>query len=184
MPRIIRAALATASCVAALAGGAIPAHAGEAKPRAATATSSFVQLQAAHSGKCLTLAQGSLGNGANAVQSTCVDGLANQLFELVPTDSAAFEVRAEHSGKCLEVENGGTKAGSNVQQWWCTDGPQQRWKVIMVEIADGLYELRPTHALDRCLDISNASLEDGANAQSWYCNGSPAQRWRILPAKP
>ncbi|WP_274913542.1 RICIN domain-containing protein [Streptomyces sp. WZ-12] len=181
MSRITRAALAIGAGVAALAGSVTTAHADTDTPRAAVQTS-VVQLQAAHSGKCLTIADGSFRNGANAVQSTCTDGADSQLFELVPTGSATFEVRAKHSGKCLEVENSGTQAGANVQQWWCVDGSQMRWRLVMVDVTKELYELRPMHTDLRCLDIKDSSLKDGANAQSWYCNSTAAQRWQLKPA--
>ncbi|WP_053731059.1 RICIN domain-containing protein [Streptomyces sp. WM6378] len=182
MSRTLRAAMALGISVSALSGGAATAYADEA-PRAAAASPAAVQLQVEHSGQCLTILDASLRNGANAAQSKCDDSLPNQLFHLEPTGSASFEARIEHSGKCLEVENSGTKAGANVQQWWCTEGPQQRWRLVMVDVVNELYELRPTHTTDRCLDIAGASLKDGANAQSWTCNGTPAQRWRILPVK-
>ncbi|MGW1871477.1 RICIN domain-containing protein [Streptomyces mauvecolor] len=183
MSRTLRAAMALGISVSALSGGAATAYADQAKPRAAAAPPAAVQLQVEHSGQCLTILDASLRNGANAAQSKCDDSLPNQLFHLEPTGSASFEARIEHSGKCLEVENSGTKAGANVQQWWCTEGPQQRWRLVMVDVVNELYELRPTHTTDRCLDIAGASLKDGANAQSWTCNGTPAQRWRILPVK-
>ncbi|MEU7134141.1 RICIN domain-containing protein [Streptomyces sp. NPDC046261] len=178
MSRIIRATLAIGASVAALAGSVTTAHADESTPQAAA-----VQLQAEHSGQCLTIANGSLRNGANAVQSKCVDGADNQLFEPASAGSATFELQAKHSGKCLEVEDAATKAGTNAQQWWCLGKPQQRWKLVMVDVAKELYEIRPTHTPERCLDISGASAKDGANAQQWYCNGTTAQRWRLQPAK-
>ncbi|AZQ74552.1 hypothetical protein EKH77_28055 [Streptomyces luteoverticillatus] len=61
------------------------------------------------------------------------------------------------------------------------DAPQQRWKLLLVDVAKELYELRPTHVEDRCLDIAGGSLKEGANAQQWGCNGTPAQRWRVKP---
>ncbi|WP_167538326.1 RICIN domain-containing protein [Streptomyces albofaciens] len=182
MSRSIRAALAVAGSIAALAGGVTTAHADQATPRAAAASTS-VQLQLALTGKCLTINKGSFANGANAVQQTCADDLDNQVFELVPTGEGAFEVRARHSGKCLEVENSGKQAGANVQQWWCTGNPQMQWELNMVDMAKELYELRPTHVADRCLDIDHAKTDNGANAQSWYCNGTDAQLWRLLPVK-
>ncbi|NVK76364.1 RICIN domain-containing protein [Streptomyces morookaense] len=177
MSRIVRAALATTACAAALAGTAVvPAHAADAAP-------STVKLQAAASGKCLTIANGTFRNGGNVVQNTCADDLENQVFDLIPDGPATFRLRAQHSGKCVEVEDRDTKAGANVQQWWCVDAPQQRWRVMLTDVAQDLYELRPSHALDRCLDVKSSSREDGANVQSWGCNDTVAQRWRILPAK-
>ncbi|MEU8581336.1 RICIN domain-containing protein [Streptomyces abikoensis] len=189
MSRITRAVLAAGACVAALAGGvstASTASADEVAPQAAVAVApKAVQLQLQHSGKCLTIPGGSLRNGVNAVQSTCADGAENQVFDLVSVGSATFELRAKHSGKCLDVENSGVKPGTAVQQWWCVDQPQQRWRMVMVDVVNELYELRPAHALDqnRCLDIASASKDDDAKAQLWYCNGTAAQRWRIQPVK-
>ncbi|MFF4158871.1 RICIN domain-containing protein [Streptomyces sp. NPDC001678] len=180
MSRIIRAALATAASVAALAGSVTTAHADQVTPSAADAPTA-VQLQVEHSGQCLTIAKGSLRNGANAMQAKCADDLDNQLFDLAPVGDGTFEVRAKHSGKCLEVEDSGTKAGANAQQWWCVNAPQQRWRLVMVDFTKDLYEIRPTHTADRCLDIKGGSLDENANAQQWYCNGTTAQQWRIKP---
>ncbi|MFB7630569.1 RICIN domain-containing protein [Streptomyces sp. NPDC056149] len=183
MSRMTRAALAIGAGVAALAGSVTTAHADTDAPRAAAGQTSVVQLQASHSGKCLTIADGSFRNGANAVQSKCADDADNQLFELIPTGSATFEVRAKYSGRCLEVRGSGTEAGANVQQWWCGEGNHRRWRLVMVDVAKELYELRPMHTDLRCLDIKDGSLADGANAQSWYCTGAAAQRWQLKPAK-
>ncbi|MFF4603521.1 RICIN domain-containing protein [Streptomyces sp. NPDC001339] len=184
MSRPIRAALAIAASVTALVGATATAtaHADQATLRAAAAPQ-FTKLQLAKSEKCLTIAKGSFRNGANAEQQTCADGLDNQVFEMIPTGSATFELRAKHSGKCLEVSGSSKEIRANVQQWWCVDTPAQRWKVVLVDTAKELYQLSPTHALDRCLDISGGSVKDGANANQWYCNGSDAQRWRLLPVQ-
>ncbi|WP_369356070.1 RICIN domain-containing protein [Streptomyces sp. cg2] len=179
----LRTALAAGASAAALVASASGAHAAQPTPRAATAAPSVVQFQVEHSGKCLTIAGGSLANGANAVQATCVDGADNQAFELVPAGNATFMVRAMHSGACLEVENSGTGAGANVQQWWCVDAPNQRWRLVMADVSKGLYELRPAHVDNRCLDIARSSLNDGANAGQWYCNGDANQHWRLKPVK-
>ncbi|MGV4924931.1 RICIN domain-containing protein [Streptomyces sp. BHT-5-2] len=200
MSRPIRAALAIACSVAALTAGATTAYAsghdavsamkaakaavGDAAqptPRAATTAPSVVQFQNEHSGKCLTIAGGSLANGANAVQATCADGADNQAFELVPAGNATFMVRAMHSGACLEVENSGKGAGANVQQWWCVNGPQQRWRLVVADVSKGLYELRPAHVDNRCAGIAMSSKDDGANVLQWTCNQTTPEHWRLVP---
>ncbi|MGI5484652.1 RICIN domain-containing protein [Streptomyces lavendofoliae] len=206
MSRILRSALAVTAGVAALAGGVTVAVADEARPQptpAATAVSAAtvaardaraaataastppaVQLRAAHSDKCLTTPNASLRNGVNSVQSTCVADAENQRIDMVPTGAGTFELRFGHSGKCLDVEAAGTKTGTVVQQWWCVGAQNQRWRLVMVDIADELYELRPAHtAVDagRCLDIESSSKADGAVARLWACNGTPAQQWRVHP---
>ncbi|MFF4602575.1 RICIN domain-containing protein [Streptomyces sp. NPDC001339] len=181
MSRTFRTALTVGVSLAALTGSASTAHAAQATPRASTAVPSVVQFQNEHSGKCLTIAGGSLGNGANAVQQTCADDADNQAFELTPTGNATFMVRAVHSGKCLEVENSGKGDGANVQQWWCSEGPQMRWRLVMVDTTNKLYELRPAHVDDRCAGIAMSSKDDDANVLQWTCNQTTPEHWRLKP---
>ncbi|MFC8918370.1 RICIN domain-containing protein [Streptomyces sp. NPDC047821] len=206
MSRIVRSALAVAAGVAALAGGVTVAVADEARTpstptattvstatvapadaraaAAAVASAPGVQLRAAHSDQCLTIPGASLRNGVNTVQSACADDAVNQRVDLVPTGAGTFELRFGHSGKCLDVEGAGIKTGTPVQQWWCVGADNQRWRMVMVDIAKELYELRPAHLAadtNRCLDVESASKADGASARLWACNGSPAQQWRIHP---
>ncbi|MFF3274195.1 RICIN domain-containing protein [Streptomyces chrestomyceticus] len=179
MSRPIRAALATAAGLTALVSGVTTAHAAPAT--SAASVPAAVKLQVAHSGKCLTIAGGSFRNGANAEQSTCVDGLDHQVFELAPAGDGTFEVRAQHSGKCLEVRGAGTAAGVNVWQWWCGEGDHQRWRFRLVEVAKEQFELRPEHAPNLCLEVNHSNMADGANVEQWTCHGGDNQRWRILP---
>ncbi|MFD9796610.1 RICIN domain-containing protein [Streptomyces sp. NPDC059070] len=185
MSRITRVALAATAGLAALAGTVTAVQADDTTTaKAAAPEVAVVQLQAAHSGQCLTIEKASLRNGAGAVQSTCADGADNQLFEMAPTGDGTLEVRPAHSGKCLEVENSATNGGSTIQQWWCSGGGNMRWRPFLVDVAKDLYELRPAHTTaPRCLDIKNGATTDGANAQLYYCNGSAAQQWQIKPAK-
>ncbi|MEU9417892.1 RICIN domain-containing protein [Streptomyces sp. NPDC051000] len=206
MSRIVRSVLAVGASLAALAGGVTIAVADE-QPTTITADTadttitavtavtvagvaaeapapSAVQLKVEHSGQCLTIPKAGLRNGVNAVQSACADGAENQRFDLVPTGAGTFELRAGHSGKCLDVEGASTSAGTLVQQWWCVGAPQQRWRLVTVDIAKDLYELRPAHTpanLNRCLDIASTGNEDGASARLWACNGKAAQKWRLQP---
>ncbi|UQA95694.1 RICIN domain-containing protein [Streptomyces halobius] len=181
MPWTLRAAFAAGASAAALIGSASSAQAAQPTPRASTAAPSVVQFQNEHSGKCLTIAGGRLANGANAVQETCADGADNQAFELIHAGKATFMVRARHSGKCLEVENGGKGPGANVQQWWCVNVPHQRWQLIMVDVANKLYELRPAHVDNRCAGIAMSSKDDGANTLQWTCNQTTPEHWRLKP---
>ncbi|MEV3987929.1 RICIN domain-containing protein [Streptomyces sp. NPDC049837] len=187
MSRIIRSVLAVGAGVAVLAAGVTVAVADEpttAPAAAAPAIAPAVQLKAQHSGQCLTIAKGSLRNGADAVQSACADDADNQQFDMVPTGAGTFELRAKHTGKCLEVQASGITAGSVVQQWWCGGRQNQQWRLRVVDLANELYELQPAHTPrtpTRCLSITSASKDDGAGAQLWPCSGSPAHKWRIQP---
>ncbi|MFI1176758.1 RICIN domain-containing protein [Streptomyces melanogenes] len=171
MSRTVRAALAVGASVAALVGSATTAQAAP-----STAASSYVRLQVEHSGKCLTIQDGAIRDGAYAVQSTCDADADHQLFSLTPAGSGTFELRAKHSGRCL------SSSDIEVGQQWCFDGASQRWRVMLVEVAKDLYELRPMSAPDKCLNIDFwKPEEDGMRAMTSEC-GHDLARWRFLPA--
>lgn len=170
MSRTVRTVAAIGAGLAALCGGTATAHAD---------APSYVRLQAEHSYKCLTIDGGRIGDNAYAVQSSCDRNLDNQLFELRPAGSGALQVRAKHSGKCLTI--GGEYKGNAAQQW-CFDNDNQRWKVMLVEVEEGLYELRPVSDTAFCLTIPNHSYDDGAKSMLLSCIGATDQRWRLLPA--
>ncbi|GAA2721271.1 MULTISPECIES: RICIN domain-containing protein [Streptomyces] len=208
MARITRAALALGASIVVLSGGALTAHADtddpsdaakkaaeaaynatqaavagaqEAKNRAAM-PETLVRLQAAHSGKCLTIEDGKTADGVKATQAACTEGKPQE-WRMVPTAGSSYQLRSAASGKCLEIEGSGTQLGADAQQWKCIDGAKQmRWQVVLVDPVKKLFQLRPTHAEDRCLDIPEGSKADGAMAQSWSCNQTPAQLWKIAPA--
>jgi hypothetical protein len=169
MSRIARTAVAIGAGLAALIGSTATAHA---------EAPSYVQLQVEHSAKCLTIEGGKIGD-ADAVQSNCKDGLDNQLFELRSAASGSLEVRAKHSGKCL-MASGATDW--DVAQIWCFGESSQHWRVMLVEVGKGLYELRPVNAVEFCMNVLDGSYVEGARVDIRTCIGIPSQRWRMLPA--
>ncbi|GHF39304.1 RICIN domain-containing protein [Streptomyces morookaense] len=196
MSRTIRAALAIAGSLAFLTAGATTAYADE--PSAADAAAAAdaaggadlarpaqttVQLQVAHSGKCLEINNGAADNGLQAQQWTCYDTVAAQKWRVISAGDSAFQLQNVASGKCLEVENSGTDAGAKAQQWSCFGGKNTRWQFVLVDYAKKLYQVRPTHVADRCLDIDHGKTENAAKAQQWTCNRSDAQLWKVLPVK-
>ncbi|MFC4517605.1 RICIN domain-containing protein [Streptomyces ehimensis] len=166
--------------MAALISGASNAYAKEARTLAASGNSPYIQLQAAHSGKCLTIKDSTMQEGPYAVQMNCTEGADNQLFSLRSQQKATFQVIAKHSGRCLSSgEDFDWKAG----QRWCFDftdtNDHNSWTIVMVQVADRLYELRPVEAPDYCLTVYAASTGDGAKAHIGLCDGDSSQRWRI-----
>ncbi|MEU7166215.1 RICIN domain-containing protein [Streptomyces morookaense] len=180
MSRVIQAALAVGASIAALVGSATTAYA---DPSTDAYTS--VRLQAEHSGKCLTIENARIGSGAHAVQQPCADDLDNQIFKLRSRGPGTISVQAKHSGRCLAAD----KISQDVTQLWCSDGSEQRWRVMLVEVAKDLYELRPLDAPEYCLTIpyfiddnGASSQADGSRAGIYPCNGASNKRWRMLPA--
>ncbi|KOU40502.1 hypothetical protein ADK55_31540 [Streptomyces sp. WM4235] len=175
MTRIARVALSATVGLAALAGGATTAHAEQNTP--------YFRFQVEHSDKCLTVAGGSLANGATATQSTCAAGLDNQLFALKPDGKGRLQVQAKHSGRCLATV---PDKGWTVQQAWCVTTAStvtnQSWRVMLVDVAKDLYELRPNDQLEYCLTVPDNSTAEGVQPFIGKCAGLAPQRWRMTPA--
>ncbi|WP_116211389.1 RICIN domain-containing protein [Streptomyces olivoreticuli] len=168
--RTLRSALAIGASAAVLICSAATA------PASASQSPSYVRLQVEYSGKCLTVEKGSMRSYAEVIQSTCEDGLDNQLFELIPSGSALFRIRAKHSGSCIY---------GTAQRWCVDDGDDEsKWRVILVDVTKDLYELRFTTWFDRdadqCLTIDpNALNSDGAHTLVQRCIQHPMQHWRL-----
>ncbi|MER5891094.1 RICIN domain-containing protein [Streptomyces sp. NPDC001941] len=172
MARNLRTALAAAAGLATVLGGATAAH--------AEPNTSYVRFQVEHSGKCLTIAGGSLADGVQAVQSTCASGLDNQLFALKPVGGGQFQVQAKHSGRCLTT---GPNVSWEAKQQWCVAGSTtQKWRIQLVDVDKDLFELRPVDALEYCLTIPDNSTAEGAKPFVGKCSGLTPQRWRMTDA--
>ncbi|MYW78027.1 Ricin-type beta-trefoil lectin domain-like [Streptomyces sp. LaPpAH-199] len=166
MARIARTALTAAAGLAALLGGATTAH--------AEPNTTYFRFAAEHSGKCLTVADGSLANGAAAVQSTCTTG-DNQLFALKPAGQGYFMIQAKHSGRCLTT---GADLNWKVQQKWCTsDLSTQRWRMVLVDMTTGLHQLCPVDQPAYCLTVPDYSTADGVQPGIGQCQNVSPQRW-------
>ncbi|MBK0372927.1 RICIN domain-containing protein [Streptomyces californicus] len=168
MARIARTALAAAAGLAALVGGATTAH--------AEPNTTYFRFAVEHSGKCLTVAGGSLADGAAAVQSTCTSG-DNQLFALKPAGQGQFRIQAKHSGRCLTTS---ANLDWKVEQAWCgTDLSTQRWRVMLVDMAKDLHQLRPVDQPDYCLTIPDYSTVEGVRPGIGQCQNVSPQRWTV-----
>ncbi|MDM4718622.1 endo-1,4-beta-xylanase [Micromonospora sp. WMMA1363] len=83
---------------------------------------------------CVTVANGSTGNGAAVLQSPCA-GLAQQKFELykVVGSDQDYKLAATHSGKCLRVQDDSTADFARIEQWPCQTDPaapsKQVWRL-------------------------------------------------------
>ena len=135
-------------------------------------------IVAAHSGKCVDVANGSTDDGAEVIQWTC-DGAPGQAFELRAVGDPLqifYEVVAQHSGKCLDASGatiGG--AGNDVIQSTCNNSESQRF--VMIPVDNDRVQLADQQG--RCLDVNGASTDDGANIIAWPCHDGDNQIWRV-----
>ncbi len=132
-----------------------------------------------NSGKVLDVSGVSQTAGAAVIQWTWLNG-ANQHWRIEPVSpnniaAGTYSLTAVHSGKVLDVNAASPAAGANVQQWTWVGGANQKWTVTAM--ADGFFELAPSHAPAMRLEVAGGALGDGGNVQQGLASGSAAQRW-------
>jgi ricin-type beta-trefoil lectin protein len=160
--KLVRRLVIAVGTISVLAAGAfVPASA---------ATSS--EVLNGKSGKCLSVDDGSLADGALVIQWTC-NGGPEQQWTFANNDTW-LNVR---SGKCLSVEGGGSVAvGAHVIQWTCNGGPEQQW--TPVTNGDAPFFLLVNDKSGLVLSVSGGgSTANGAEILQWSQNGGPEQEW-------
>jgi hypothetical protein len=79
----------------------------------------YIQIQSAHSGKCLGIADASKKRGAAIQQWSCL-GYDNQLWKKIDHTRHMFALKAKHSGLCLTAIRIKKKKNTKLQQLKCT----------------------------------------------------------------
>ncbi|MBM7788339.1 RICIN domain-containing protein [Tenggerimyces flavus] len=148
-----------------------------------------IHLKAAHSGKCLSILNGTVADLDPVKQETCGQG-ANQQWILRPAFNATqlgeggagrYRVEAATStARVLDITNCQTADGSDVRMWaWVTGSPCQRWK--LESIGDDVYKIVDPNS-SKVIDIDGCSKLPGGTIHTWTSNESECQRWRIEPS--
>ena len=118
------------------------------------------------SGKCLDIAAGSTGDGANVQVYSC-NGSAAQTFTFVDLGAYKMELRAAHSDKCIDVSSASSANGANVQQRHCTgSAAAQTWTMDVLDWATMRVKLKSGTAANKCMDVDSGT---GPNVQQWDC---------------
>ncbi|WP_318212419.1 MULTISPECIES: RICIN domain-containing protein [unclassified Streptomyces] len=177
----LRSALAVAATATALLAATGTAHAAPTTPSPAPAAAGGAmdaQLQVKYGSKCLTIAGGSLRNGAHAIEGTCDTTALHQVFTVRPGETTGWEIVAAHSGRCLTHRASSTAA---VVQDWCNGSPAQRWTMQFLEGAElNLFQLRPVDAPGECLSMGGTPAGEEPTAYVVDCfTNLPSQEWRL-----
>ncbi|GAA2463107.1 hypothetical protein GCM10010273_56160 [Streptomyces lavendulocolor] len=138
-------------------------------------------LYAAHSTKCLEIADWSMNNGAPARQWNCGGQQANQAWVFTYVGDSANNVvtlRNAHSGKCLEIADWSMNNGAPARQYECTGGENQQFYLWANTVGSG-YALLAGHS-DKCLEVADWSQNNGAAVRQWTCGAGPQanQIWK------
>lgn len=136
------------------------------------------QIVAAHSGKCIDVAEVSRAAGARIHQWDCLGAAQrNQLWRLRPVGKGSYQIVAAHSDQCVDVEGGSLRDGAPVIQWQCM-GPQHWNQVWLLRPLAGYYQIIAAHS-GRCLEVPGGATENGAELRQAKCLG-PDQRNQLF----
>ena len=135
-------------------------------------------VAARHSGKCMTVAEGSLNNGSNVQQSSCNPTATEQQWQFVYSGSGYYKIVNRNSGKLLDVSGISTADGANLQQWDDLGGANQQWQPVLQ--SDGAYQLVAKHS-SKCADVYGGPTDEGALLKQHGCHSGANQRFNLLP---
>jgi len=140
-----------------------------------------VMLVNVKTGKCLTIAGGTLAdNNIAAVQFDC-DGDPSRRWRLAETRRGIYQIRNVKTGKCLTIAGGVSKENNvTALQFDCDDDPSRTWRFDSV--SDGSYQIRNVQT-DKCLTIAGGTLSDN-NIESvqFDCDDDTSRRWTLKTA--
>ncbi|MFH8576158.1 RICIN domain-containing protein [Streptomyces zaomyceticus] len=186
MSRTVRLVLTTCLAAAALTGGSAAAQADQPASRAsapmarqaASSAGLTAQIQVKYRDKCLTIANGSLRQGAHAVEGNCDDAADNQVFTAVPHDKGGWQLVAKHSGRCVAHM---ASAQAEVVQNWCDDSAAQRWEMQFFDGSEkNLIRWHPLDAPEECLTLGGTAPGEEPAAYVMTCfENVPSQEWRL-----
>ena len=139
------------------------------------ASTTVINLQAAHSGKCLNVSGNSTAAGATVGQYPCKAPPAiaqNEQWKLVPSGSN-YQVKSVRSNLCL-ANGGSTSSGAGLIQSTCSTATSGLWALKPV---GKVYQLVAKNS-NLCLTVPNANQADVQTVQS-TCGTALNQLWAL-----
>ena len=134
-------------------------------------------LVARHSGECVDVDGGGLGDGVNIRQWPC-NGLAAQSFRLQANNGGYFYLVNVNSGKVVDVSGGSTNNNANVDQWTNLGATYQQFQ--LVPTTNGWYKIVARHS-GAAVTVSGCVATVGANIEQFAWSNLPCQEWRLQP---
>jgi endoglucanase len=161
---------------------AIPtAHAVTARTEAGIGATSFFQLMAKHSRKCLTVPGETYGD--LITQWECADWAASR-WRKIPTDSGYFLLVHKQTKKCLAVPGSSDENGVNVVILTCNaQKANQQFKAVRFVPVPAppqpLYKIVARHS-GKCIEVEAAATANGADIQQNVCNVTDHRLWSFV----
>ncbi|WP_405091665.1 RICIN domain-containing protein [Micromonospora sp. NBC_01392] len=152
------------------------------RARLAAAPLGPFKLVNSHSGKCLTIAGGSIGDNVVAVQYNCDAHLSRQWLLYDVTGTSVYHLVNRNSGKCLTIAGGSTATDALAVQYACDTDPSRRWTFHDVT---GLSDYHIVNVNSgKCLTVNGASTANNVNILQFPCNTTAPynERWYLIDA--
>ncbi|RLP55205.1 MAG: hypothetical protein D6160_05475 [Ketobacter sp.] len=126
----------------------------------------------------MTVASGSLDNGANVIQQEYT-GQPFQQWDVNNLGNGYYSIRAVHSGQSLDVWEWNGSDGADVRQWPYLNAENQHWKIEST--GPDSYSIVSRFS-DKAIDVVSAPSGDGANVSLWTFTSGASQSWKFVNA--
>ena len=137
----------------------------------------YYEVVARHTGKCLDVFDGSISNGVKFIQWPCV-GEPNQEFQIIPLGDNYYKFIARHSNKVMAVQSGSLANGALVVQTTDSGTAPQQWRII--DTTNGYVRIMARHS-GKALEVDGGFTFDGTQVQQWDYFGLTHQQWLLRP---
>ncbi|MCC6586729.1 MAG: RICIN domain-containing protein [Bryobacterales bacterium] len=138
-----------------------------------------VSIIAKHSGKCLDVSGGAIGQGTLLQQYQC-NGLPQQRFWItrVGTSSSEYKI-ISFNGQVLDVRDGSSANGAPIQTWSFLGGSNQKWRFVAT--GPGEFKVRSVSSSKLLAVGSGPSYTSNtALVQLWDDTGLDNQRFQLV----
>ncbi|MEU5533303.1 RICIN domain-containing protein [Streptomyces sp. NPDC020362] len=134
------------------------------------------QIRNVQTGKCATIAGGTLpDNNLKMVQFTC-DTDASRRWNLINFDGDSYQISNAKTGKCMTIA-GGTLPDNNLEmvQFTCDTDPSRRYRVANW---NGVSYQLVNVKTGKCATIAGGTLPDNnLEMVQFTCDSDPSRRW-------
>lgn len=137
-----------------------------------------------HSGKALTVYNGSTADAANIVQKT-YSGADEQLWYIEKTrDSSpdSYQIISKKSQKVADIKGGSTSNGAELVQYHTKGGntaANDNQRFTLTDLGNGYFNIFAKHT-GKALHVNSGSTSDNAYIKQWSNNNYDWYKWQLV----
>ncbi len=136
----------------------------------------YYKLTVKHSGKALTVKDGSTADAARLVQKTYGGGTEQMWYveKTSDTNPETYMLISAKSQKVADVQGSSTLNAAQLLQYHYNGNNNQRF--ILEDIGSGYFKIKAKHS-GKVLDVQYASTSDNADVVQWSSGSGDNQKW-------